>query len=363
MTTGAHFPEAAEPGGTSRQENRIQAPGQSAQRVTLQSIPQLNADVINELVTLLNERKPILMAGAGCSVDLGYPGWWTLVESMRAELADSVQFSEGMDVKVAAEMVKLKCMEEHGDSQPFARFIDTHFAPKRTNSGPLQSRLVRLGFGGLVTTNYDAVLEDSVHTAYPSSGCRAINLCDTNSSYLVLEFFRKLGAEPCPHVLHLHGCYDRPDRVVLALSDYQFFYDKVPLDTPLKKRRGISPQDTLHRRTIWALLATRNLVFVGFSLHDDFFVDVMNVWREDLDLRMERPHFALMGVRSEDDLLKAMEKLHRMQVKPIFYEIPSGEPCDHSGLEALVADLAARMGVSIGELGVNEISKRTLEML
>ncbi len=187
MTSEIHPPEPSEPGGAGRQENGNQAPGQSAQRITLQSIPQLNADVINELVTLLNERKPILMAGAGCSVDLGYPGWWTLIESMRAELADSVQFSEGMDVKVAAEMVKLECIEEHGDSQAFARFIRENFSPKKTNSGPHQSRLVRLGFGGLVTTNYDVVLEDSIRTAYPSSGCQTINLCDRNSSYLVLD--------------------------------------------------------------------------------------------------------------------------------------------------------------------------------
>lgn len=147
--------EATNPAGSGRQESQGQASFPDSQRATLQDIQQLNAGIVDELVLLLNERRPILFAGAGCSVDLGYPGWAALVESMRAELAPTLQLGADLDIKTAAEIVKLKCIEQHGSSQAFARFIRNSFAPKTTNSGPFQSRLVRLGFGGLVTTNYD----------------------------------------------------------------------------------------------------------------------------------------------------------------------------------------------------------------
>jgi hypothetical protein len=181
--------------------------------------------------------------------------------------------------------------------------------------------------------------------------------------YLTLEFFKHLGEEPCRHVLHLHGYYDRPDRIILALSDYQYFYDNVPRGTTLDKRNMVQPQDTLHRRTIWALLVTRPLVFVGFSLRDDFFIDVISVWKKDLDLRMECPHFAFMGISSDTDMENTAEKLRDYNVKPIFYEIPCGDPCDHSGLHTLINDLANRIGIPMAEPDVNTISQRTLEML
>ncbi len=362
MTLGAQPPESLGSEVTGRQAGNQQASSLDYERVTLQDIPQLNANVVEELVDLLVERKPILLAGAGCSVDLGYPDWWTLVHEIRGELAPGIEIDEGMDIKDAAELVKRECAKAADGECAFNRYLGQRFSPKRPNSGPLQERVVRLGFAGLVTTNYDVVLETAVQARYSGYSCQPVNLCDPERSYLVLDFFRELGQEPCPYVLHLHGCFDRPAKIVLARSDYMHFYNKMPIATSIEEQKRWTPRDSLHRRTIWALLATRRVVFVGFSLRDDFFVDVMNVWRTDFSLRRERPHFAIIGVRSDADLMRTSEKLHSMQVKPIFYEIPCERPHDHSGLQTVIADLAARMGVTLGEPGVNEITQRTLEM-
>jgi hypothetical protein len=363
VTPGEQPPESTGPEDIGRQESAKQDFSPDSQRATLQDIQQLNAAVVEELVALLVERKPILLAGAGCSVDLGYPDWWTLVHEIRDELAPGIAIDESMDLKDAAELVKRECARDADGECAFSRYLGQRFSPRRPNSGPLQERVVRLGFAGLVTTNYDVVLETAVQARYSGYSCQPVNLCDPERNYLVLDFFRELGQEPCPYVLHLHGCFDRPANIVLARSDYMHFYNKMPIGTSIKEQIRWTPRDSLHRRTIWALLATRRVVFVGFSLKDDFFVDVMNVWRTDFSLRRERPHFALIGVHSDADLVTTLEKLHSMQVKPIFYEIPCERPYDHSGLQTVMADLAARMGVSMGEPDVNEISQRTLEML
>lgn len=363
MTAGVNPHESTGPDVAGLQGSSEQVFSMDTRRATLQSIPQLNADVVDELVALLSDRRPILIAGAGCSVDLGYPDWWALVREIRDQLAPRVAIDESMDIKDAAELVKRECARDADGACAFSRYLGSRFAPRRPNSGLLQERVARLGFAGLVTTNYDVVLETAIHASYPGYSCQPVNLCDPERNYLVLDFFRELGQEPCPYVLHLHGCFDRPEKIVLSRSDYMHFYDKMPIGTSMEEQKRWTPRDSLHRRTIWALLATRNVVFAGFSLKDDFFVDVMNVWRTDFGLRRERPHFALIGVRSDDDLVTTMEKLQSMQVEPIFYEIPRERPRDHSGLHAIIANLAARTGVAMGEPDLNEISKRTLEML
>lgn len=328
-------------------------------------IKELNAKPIDELLKVLESGQAVLMAGAGCSVDLGYPDWPSLVSILKEELSPSLELPENIDIKDIADIVKRASYERHDfNHEPYERKIEEIFEPRRSNYKIFHQHLVRMGFAGIATTNYDTVMESAVISSYGdyTSNCRSLNLCDNKKHYKILDFFRRLGENPCPYVLHLHGSYDQADRVVLTRTDYEFYYNNCLRSASENDRRRKKPEDTLHRRTIWALLSTRVVVFVGFSMNDPYFCDVINVWRTDLKLFAECPHFAFIGISSIEDAKSDMEELRTLGVKPIFYEVPDKNPSDHRGLHFIIAKLAEQRGVRDTGSSVNEISQRTLDM-
>jgi hypothetical protein len=114
-----------------------------------------------------------------------------------------------------------------------------------------------------------------------------------------------------------------------------------------------------HRRVIWTLLATHSIVFVGFSMRDSFFMDVINVWKKDFDLHFECPHFAIMPISANEDCENKKENLRLYGVKSLFYEVPQNSS-DHSGLDILIAEIAELRGVRVSEPAVNMITRQTL---
>jgi hypothetical protein len=332
----------------------------------MSTLEEQNRPAIHELISALNGRQSVLMAGAGCSVGLGYPDWWTLVNEMRRELAPELVFPSGIDVKLAAARVKQESYKLYKRQDPYERYIGDKFRPRTPACQDFHCDLVKLGFAGVVTTNYDVVMEAAINRAFVENSpcCQPVNLCNRESRYKVTEYLRDLGHNSPPSsVLHLHGCYDRPSEIVLSQDDYEFFYNGIPRESEGALRGQPRAPDTLHRKTIWALLATRSVAFAGFSLEDSFFVDVISVWRQDFDLCLESPHFAIMGAKSEEERHSIREKLCMLGVKPIFYEIPEDNPQNHSGLHRLVAEVAERLGVRTTEPDVNIITRRTLGLL
>jgi len=51
---------------------------------------------------------------------------------------------------------------------------------------------------------------------------------------------------------------------------------------------------TLPRKIIWTLLATRPILFVGFSMSDPFFSKTLDLVRRDFILTDEPAHFSIM---------------------------------------------------------------------
>jgi hypothetical protein len=122
--------------------------------------------------------------------------------------------------------------------------------------------LVSLGFCGLITTNFDPTLEQACIAEY--SGTAGVHRCEPvdlrDRPYLVYQFLRSLGASPRhERVLHLHGFHSLPRRLILGARDYAEAYrhDSSTPDAALR---------TLPRKIIRTLLATRPVLFVGFSM-------------------------------------------------------------------------------------------------
>jgi hypothetical protein len=182
-----------------------------------------------------------------------------------------------------------------------------------------------------------------------------------------LPYLRKLGGNRQPaQVLHLHGVYNEAERLILSADEYEYFYNSIEPDPDMKEQRKLgnrSPLDTFHRRIVWTLLATRPLVFVGFSLADSFFNKVIDVWRYDFRLCQERPHIAFIGVSSDVDRERKIGQLAGLGVSPFFYEVPEKDNGDHGALTACVADLANETGVPFVQPNLAAITRRTLDMI
>jgi hypothetical protein len=230
--------------------------------------------------------------------------------------------------------------------------------------------LVQLGFCGLVTTNYDEVLECAVREAFRTSDgpktCAALDLCN-GRTFNVLRFLRGL-SNPSEHryVLHLHGIHSAPNNIILTSLDYvdkygqQIAYDDQgnPLGRSL---------DTIHRKVVWALLATHPLVFVGFSMEDAFFNYILKVVQADFQSGTAPIHFAIFGQKQGDDMNAKTDALRRNGVQAVYYPIPPpqgiGDSSGYSiGLRNLVFEIADKLGVSFGSPGSVELTKRMLEL-
>jgi hypothetical protein len=91
-------------------------------------------------------------------------------------------------------------------------------------------------------------------------------------------------------------------------------------------------------KKLFALFAMHRFVFVGFSLSDPDLMEILREVNAHLGAREPR-HFALIGVREDEDRVIARDRLVlKFGVAPIFFDVTH----DFEGLPTLVRALAAR---------------------
>lgn len=329
------------------------------------------------LVDLLTGNRPLLLAGAGASAVMGYPPWAELVKRLAAEFAPTLTLSDDYlaDVdKIADEAAAADRAEE------YFKHLDRTFCVDGTRYTDFRfhRRLISLGFCGLITTNFDPTLEQACIAEYSGSGgvhrCEPVDLRD-DRPYLVYDFLRSLGASPRhQRVLHLHGFHSLPKRLILGARDYADAYGH-DLSVPDAALR------TLPRKIIWTLLATRPVLFVGFSMRDPFFNKALDLVKRDFILTNEPAHFSIMPydldlaatagvvdptVAHEETKDRIRATLPRSLV-PIFYHAPTDPATgrqDHSQLATLIEELGARARTAPrAESVVDRLARRALEEL
>jgi hypothetical protein len=330
-----------------------------------------NETAKRQLVNALKSRRAVLLAGSGSSKFVGYPLWDELVEDMRRRFAPHLTWTEdasamGFAGRIVEEIKKARQLTD------YYNFLERKFEPlpgRARLHDDLHVALVQLGFCGLVTTNYERVIESAVTQAFASDvgpfNCEEIDLCH-HRFYRVFDFFRSLAAGEKPRwVLHLHGYYRNPQGIILTEEDYRRRYGELPASDTEGRAQSVI-LDSLHRKVLWTLFATHPLVFVGFSLRDDFFVHMLRVVRDDFELGSDLAHYALMGFTTEEDKKRTWEYLRLRNTMPIFYHVPkveaSGEEQDHGGLKRLIYELAGGVGAPFVSSGVTSITQRMLEL-
>jgi len=303
---------------------------------------------MHELISLLRERRGVLIVGAGSSAIVGYPLWEELINKLRKKFAPELPElpkPTSDDILTYSDQIK-KYANDSGRINEYHKFLDRIFAPHedRQNYTDFHCALIKLGFCGLVTTNYDMVLEfaaGAVNEGREYRRCESIDLCDKDRRYRVFKFLRSLAPEnPYTSVLHLHGCHDSPQEIILTQADYLDKYGMKPHeeDSPPGPGRAL---DSFHRKVIWSLLVMHSLVFVGFSMSDPFFMDLLEIVQHDFSLDTDIVHFAIMGYSDAGERGEIERRLKPTVVQPVFYHAPKDQNgiADHRGLQSMVFEL------------------------
>jgi hypothetical protein len=182
-------------------------------------------------------------------------------------------------------------------------------------SEPLRS-VVRLPFAHVLTTNYDNLL-DLTHTEV-----RGHQPCEVLRWEVPLErltFVESLGVKSETRLyMHLHGRADRPETCILTEEDYREHYVR---------------SQTLSRN-LYAMFASQTFVFIGFSLTDPDFVEILRETQAYGGRRSR--HYAILPRPDDGEAGLTAYLLGKYGVTPLLYPNTDGR---HQGLTLLLKDL------------------------
>jgi hypothetical protein len=317
----------------------------------------------------------LLFVGAGLSFDLGYPLWSKYLDMLETDLGPEA-LDEEQDAKVSesgllvrAERIKQAYWDAQRQDDYLAHIEQTFGRKSVPPYTQLQLALIRFGFRGVVTTNFDPSLENALTAENCAGGRGVCNALDLGGprSFAIFDFLRHAArGTTSESVLHLHGVYNNPEGVVLAASDYDRRYGDIASQDSDGRPSHRNLED-LTRKVIWALLATHPTLFVGFSLTDPALRHILSVTSADFQRGRHLDHYAFLGSESEEERRRQSDLARIQGITPIFYRVarPKDLPPDHSDLETLVADLGADIDVDTGlvDTGLDRIGALTDKML
>lgn len=289
-----------------------------------------------ELIELVASGEAVLIVGAGSSVRVGYVDWSGLLKEL-----------EDLAINCGKGFVKDDKQREN-DPLGYAENIKTHISKKNnlpkyyalirrlfgttTTSLELHEMLVSLPFRGILTTNYDMVLETALNKSKKrfSESVPNRSLTIGEDSGQVHDFVMAMSNMKMPRrIAHLHGSIDSGSMkdIILSQKDYEKAYGQK------------DSKWTLHRKLLWAVLATRRVVFIGFSMNDPYLNEMLKVVSEDLWRWDQSIHFAIMSIspdNAEVSKIKAVRLKEEYGIDTVFYEDSDGS---HSRLDHLVAEI------------------------
>lgn len=312
-----------------------------------------NEERKRELIELVASGEATLIVGVGSSARVCYVTWQGLLEELE-DLANRCgagldQTRKG-DALAYAEDIKSH-IEKTDDIGKYYDLLDQLFKPKSPAYDEFHSLLIDLPFRGILTTNYDTVLEAAllakkIEAEREERQIRPIDVMPLvigpDTPRLIHEFL--LARSNDPHIpqriAHLHGLHRYRESIILSSEDYVEKYG-----LRVKKNgedQGNEDRWTFHRKLLWAVLATRRVVFVGFSMEDPYFEKMLEIVSTDLWGWDKSIHFTIMGISAEDkeDIQGSKDKADRLKSKygidTVFYEVVKKS---HKRLEDVFADI------------------------
>ncbi|APR78376.1 Hypothetical protein A7982_03723 [Minicystis rosea] len=225
-----------------------------------------------------------LFLGAGVSMGAGLPGW----EALLSELAVEAGMGDAEIAGLARLHVldRARIVEMHlerrapAEGRHLGQAIAKAFA-ERIEVPMAHALLAALPVGEVVTTNYDELFERA---------SRAIG-----KELAILPHAPIAGRGRW--LLKMHGCVTDPDHIVLTREDY-LRYDQ--------RRQALAG-------IVQALLMTRHMLFIGFSLKDDNFHRIADAvrrartpWRKPGDPTVDGDRFGTALELFSDPMAQAL---------------------------------------------------------
>ncbi|UEM02393.1 SIR2 family protein [Skermanella rosea] len=195
---------------------------------------------IQELVHALKDRRAILFAGAGVSINAGLPPWRELIARMGREFGfdEGLRYGLGVDYPVLAEYYRLR----QGSIGPLRSWMDRNWcvSEQRIRESKVHELIVQLDFPIIYTTNYDRNLEVA-YALYDRDFIKVINARDMAKT-----------VEGVTQIIKFHGDFDDDQSLVITESDY---FRRLSFDSPL---------DIKFRSDAFG----KTILFIGYSMHD-----------------------------------------------------------------------------------------------
>ena len=300
-----------------------------------------NIERKRELIELVASGEAVLIVGAGSSVRVGYVTWAGLLEELEnlANECGGFEPDEGKrenDPLAYAKDIKSHICDETGDLNRYYALLYKLFKPRTPSFAGFHKMLVSLPFRGILTTNYDTVLEAALNDKDPTRAHDNTLVIGSHPAIRVHDFLMSMNDKRIPQwIVHLHGSIDRSDSIILGIKDYHRAYgfrltaNQVPRDS----------EWTLHRKLLWAMLATRRVVFIGFSMDDPYFNKMLETVSADLWIWDKSIHFAIMDISSEsaeDSKDKAKRLRKEYGVDTVFYD---NSDKSYQGLDGIIAEI------------------------
>jgi hypothetical protein len=290
------------------------------------------------MMELIASGESIAFVGAGLSVPLGYPGWTALLSVLEAEATALGEFTatDGPGL-LRAQSAKVHFAKK-GQISLYHSMLGREFGPRTVNCTDTHRRLVGLPFRAFVTTNYEdgvetALLQHSDDERRSASPTIIIKPGDEDRHRVSL-FLRSL-TEPRGQRLvgHLHGHHSDTRNIILAQDDYDAAYGS----------GQAGHKTTLHRHLVWALFATRRLIFTGCGMDDPPVRELLGLVATGLWETRTPMHYVILPLdrQSLDKAESTAAFFKKFGLQVVYYDNQKG---DHSLLTTLFDETLVRVG-------------------
>ena len=208
----------------------------------------------SRLFELIRKEEVVLFVGAGFSINAGYPSGEKLCKRIFDDLSDTekTEINEKLQLpELTEEFVQIR-----GNSRNSLITILKEIYGKSAISLSDHEKVKSIPhFSNIITTNYDTLFE----TVYKES-CNVI-FKDDHCTYI---------DKSKANIFKIHGDLSDPNSVIITKSDYTHFFD--------------SQKQTIFWNKIKDIIATYNVLFIGYSFEDNNIISIVEKIKVSLGL-------------------------------------------------------------------------------